>query len=107
MNLEIQKQEKHTLENIILGVLALIFLGATAWLIVLYNKKVEYVNGAAELKEEIQLVEAENVAHKERIFALFHNGEVEQFAKDLGLVKEQNPEYLELNKSWVVSASRF
>lgn len=106
MNLELQPK-KHTLENLAIILLATVMVACTVWLIVLYNKKVEYVNGARKIKEEVQLVEAENVAHKEEIFSLFHSGEVEQFAQDLGLVKEQNPEYLEINKPWVVSASRF
>lgn len=89
-----------------IGVLALGVVAAAVWLIVLYNHKVTYVNGVSDMRSKMQSIEAQNVEAKEKIFSLFHSGEVEQFAAELGLVREQHPEYVEISKPWV-SASRY
>jgi hypothetical protein len=99
------RTKSYAFQNSILVCLAFAVLASSAWLIILYNHKVNFVNGAQKMKADIELTEAQSAAAQEKAFAIFHNGEVEQFAKNLGLVKEQHPEYIEINKPWV-SASR-
>ncbi len=94
------------LKNYILALLALSIVGCTSWLVVLYNRKVDYVNGTAKIKEDKQLLEAQSVEAKEKIFSLLGSGETDKLAAQLGLVKENHPEYIEVQKPWV-SASRY
>lgn len=97
--------KSYALKNSIIVLLALTVLATAVWVIILYNRKVDYVNGAQKMREEIQLAQAQSVEAQEKTFGIFSSGEVEQFAKNLGLVKEQHPEYIEIAKPWV-SASR-
>lgn len=97
--------KSYAFQNSILVFLVFAVLASAVWVIILYNRKVDFVNGAQKMKEEIQLTQAQSAAAQEKAFSIFHSGEVDQFAKNLGLVKEQHPEYIEINKPWV-SASR-
>lgn len=99
------KIKSYVLQNSIIGFLALAVLASSAWVIILYNRKVDFVNSAAKMKEQIQLTQAQIAVAQEKTFSIFSGGEVDQFAKSLGLVKEQHPQYIEITKPWV-SASR-
>lgn len=99
------RTKSYALQNSIIGFLIFAVLASAVWVIVLYNRKVNFVNGAQKMKEQIQLTQAQIATVQEKTFAIFSGGEVEQFAKNLGLVKEQHPQYIEISKPWV-SASR-
>jgi len=105
MTFKTTKIKSYALQNSIIVLLAASILASAVWIIILYNHKVNFVNGAQKMKEEIQLTQAQVAAAQEKTFAIFSGGEVNQFAKNLGLVKEQHPQYIEINKPWV-SASR-
>jgi len=99
------RTKSYALQNSVIAILLLQVLAAAVWIIVLYNRKVDYTNGASKMREETQLTQARSVQDQEKTFSIFHGGEVEQFARGLGLIKEQHPEYIEISKPWV-SASR-
>lgn len=105
MNFE-PTHKKNNFKNYILALLVLLIVSGTVWLVVLYNRKVDYVNSVTKIKQDKQLLEAQSVQDKEKIFSLLGSGEMDQFATQLGLVKENNPEYIEISKPWV-SASRY
>lgn len=68
------------------------------WLIVVYNRVVNFEHGISAVKSELKSVQAENVELKEKIFGLFDEKNVSRL--DVGLVKDKNPEYLEVAPRW-------
>src|SRR5947207_2257008 len=101
----VTRTKSYALQNSTIGFLVIAVVVSAAWVIILYNRKVNFVTGTQKMKEEIQLTQANVAAAQEKTFAIFSSGEVDKFAKNLGLIKEQHPEYIEINTPWV-SASR-
>jgi len=76
-------------------------VGGIFWLIILYNQNVNLTHNLDERKTELQSLEANNAELKEQFFALFTASNVEQFAKERGLIKEKNPRYFKVDEPWV------
>ena len=75
-------------------------IAGALWLVVLYNLSVDLEYKLKEAKAEFQKIEAQNAEFQDKIFAVFKSENLENFAKDKGLIKDQEPEYFRLTQQW-------
>ena len=88
-----QPNKKSFINKALFALVALLLL-ASVWLIVLYNRAVELQDGIVRLKTDIERIQTENSSVQGRILKLVDPSNLEKSAK--GLVREKNPEYLEV-----------
>jgi len=68
-------------------------------LVVIYNNIVNMEHGISSMRQELKKAQAENIALKEGIFALFDSSKFNEII-DVNLVQEKNPDYFEISQRW-------
>ena len=92
----IQPAKKSLMNMILMWLIAAIVLGSL-FLVMIYNKIVNFEYGIAEVKAEIKEIQAENAELQEKIFTFFS---ADNFLEVIGdnFIQDKNPEYLVTNE---------
>jgi uncharacterized paraquat-inducible protein A len=69
-------------------------------LIMLYNHTVNLRHETALMGDELQKINLADAAIKTKMFGLLDQDAVDSFATEHNLIKEENPNYISLEKSW-------
>lgn len=101
----IQPNRDSSLSNKILVILILCLVFGTLWLIVLYNKYVNFSHGLSQMRSEFKEIQAQNAELKEKIFNLVDISNLEKF-NGSNFIQDKNPQYLEIDSKWSY-ASRY
>lgn len=80
--------------HIFLMILAGVLVILSVWLVVLYNQSVNLDHNISSLKTQIKNTETETAELKDRIFTLLDTQTLSRIAETEGLIKEDNPKYL-------------
>lgn len=84
--------------------LSLPLFGGVILLIMLYNQTVNFEHNFSLLDAKFKNVQAANAELKDKFFGLFVSENLEKLANDRGLVKEKNPQYIEVHPKWEVAS---
>ncbi|GEM_PF-442229 len=95
----IQPRKTSSYINTVLAILAAAFLIASVWLVILYNRAVNLSHNVIELKAEMKKTETGTADLNDKMFALMDSRALSEFAAASGLLKENNPEYLQANSA--------
>ena len=82
--------------NIYIGALILgLVLSSVAWLYV-YNLKVTALHTISQAEIELQRAKVSNAEMKNDLYALLNPAEISVIAEERGLVKDSNPEFIQV-----------
>ncbi len=96
----IQPEKKSILNFLLVLAFSLLFISSLI-LIVLYNYVVNFNKNIVKMEKDIKQFEIQTTELTEKIFDIVSGDNLEKIAQEYGMVKENNPEYLEINsKSW-------
>jgi cell division protein FtsL len=90
--------------NIILGMLILLTVLLAANLVVVYNRLVNADHDIQDLGEQVRNSQTANAELKEEIYGIFSSDALDALATDRSLVRERNPEYLEIPHRWFLAS---
>ncbi|HTY39669.1 MAG TPA: hypothetical protein VMC43_01080 [Candidatus Paceibacterota bacterium] len=85
-------------------VLAIAVGGAALILVVQYNKLVDVSHALTNGKETLKNIETENAELTDRTFNLLQGQSLDKLASDYSLVKDKNPHYLNIGKTWALAS---
>ncbi|HUZ92403.1 MAG TPA: hypothetical protein VNG29_00185 [Candidatus Paceibacterota bacterium] len=86
--------------NKILALLVILFVAGVFWLVALYNASVNLDHGIADMKTELQSVQAQNAALQQRMFGVTSSDNLQHLAARDNLIEDNNPEYFEIHSQW-------
>lgn len=92
----IQPHVKTSSFTLIIAILIAALLLGSLWLIMLYNQLVNLDHGVFELKDRLSELQTSSAELKDKTFSLFDSRILEQIAVERRLVKDPNPQYLEV-----------
>ncbi len=92
------KPEQKSFINLLLIIAVVLLLLATITFVILYNYVVNFEHNIKSMEEETKKIEIATAELNEKLFNIFSDGNLEKIVSENGLVKEKNPEYLEVNE---------
>lgn len=95
----IRPQKNKKLYNILIGFLSVIFAVVLFTGMWMYGNTVELKHDVAKLQEDIQREEARSSELKNSIYAILSPNNLENLAKERGLVKDRDPEYMQVQEN--------
>ncbi len=90
----IQPNKNKRANTLILVALFLLLAAGSLYLIVLYNKSVNFEHGTAAAKQKLSTIEAQTTDIKNNLFTLLNASKAESVASGK-LVEERSPEYVQ------------
>lgn len=93
------RKNPQTIRKTIIFFGALLLVGV-AVLIVIYNRTVEIEHGITELRKDFEQVQARNAELKDGFFKLFSNENVERVAREKHLIRDKEPQFMEVAATW-------
>lgn len=81
-------------------------LAGIAWLVLLYNQTVNIGHGLEKASADLRKLQGQTAELQDTLFNFFDGKRIEVFAKENRLIKEKNPEYLEINSQWVFASQQ-
>ena len=72
---------------------------AAIYLIILYNRFVNFEHGVSGMKLQLKRVQAQNMDFQDKIFRLIDASKLESVSSGR-LIPEKNPTYFEVNQKW-------
>ena len=93
----IQPNKDKNIFSILLMLSVVPLLTGVVWLIMIYNQTVNFNHSATSMKEELANVQTESADLKEKLFATLDTDNLQQVAADYQLVKDKNPQFLEID----------
>lgn len=100
----IQPKKYFNIQNAVITMLILCVLGATALVIVEYNKTVNLNHNILAAKTELNAVGAENTQLSNGVIATLGDGQIGALAAADGLVAENKPQYFSINQQWPIAS---
>jgi len=98
----IQPNKPKSLITLALIVLAVAVLTGTFWLVVVYNQTVNTAHNIAAAKAQLDEIGSKNTALNNQIVATLSTNEASAIAAQDGLVQENHPQYVTINKQWPI-----
>ena len=77
-------------------------MAGTFWLVVAYNQTVNVSHNISKMKAQLDAIGAENTAASNQIVATLSAKQAAALAADDGLVQENKPQYVTINKQWPI-----
>lgn len=102
----IQHNRSNWWQSAVMAALIVFSIGASVELVYLYNRAVNLKANVAAVREDIQDIETQNAEMKEQIFGLLSPDNFQEFAAERGLVQENSPRYLEVDRKWSIASQR-
>ena len=84
------------MQNLLIGLFGFCVVALVWWGIVMYGMVVDFRHDLGVLQKDIQDAELQNVELKNSLYGIVDLDRLEERAKELGLIKERNPDYLSL-----------
>ena len=91
----IQPNKNSRVRAAILFSLLFLLAASAFYLIVIYNRVVNFEHGVVKMKRELNEIEAQNIDHQNKIFSLIDSSKSESLSSGI-LIQEKNPKYLEV-----------
>jgi cell division protein FtsL len=88
-------QDSGPINKILIALIGLLVITAVV-LIIIYNRYVNLNHELSQIGDQINKIQTENAEFKEKIFAQFDDLRLTELATERGLVKDRNPEYIEV-----------
>src|SRR3989344_8427707 len=92
------RPNKHNrkMQNLLIGLFGFCVVALVWGGIVMYGMVVDFRHDLGVLQKDIQDAELQNVELKNSLYGIVDLDRLEERAKELGLIKERNPDYLSL-----------
>lgn len=91
----IQPNKERRINVIVLFCLSFVLVSAAFYLVILYNRVVNFEHGISSMKLELKALEADNMELQNKIFGLLNSSKLEHLSSGK-LIQDKNPEYLEV-----------
>jgi hypothetical protein len=96
---------KHTnLLNVIIVLLVVALLGGTFWLVIAYNKTVDFSQDITSLKAQTNSIGAQNTLLNNQILATLGDVDSSALATADNLVNDKNPQYFTIDQQWPIAS---
>ena len=102
----IQSQKDNTIFRLTLTLIVGAIVVSGGMLVFLYNRSVNLQHAMSDMTSEIKKLQTQSAELQDNTFAIFSTARVEAFAAEHGLVKDKNPQYLNVDPQWFL-ASRY
>jgi len=93
----IQPNRTNTFLGRTLIFLVILTVGASFWVVMLYNRVVNLQHSLFNIQSELTDLKTGNAELSDKIFAIFDNNNLERLAAERQLVKERVPSYFEID----------
>ena len=95
----IQPNKDSRINIIVLFCLSFLLVAAAFYLVILYNRVVNFEHGISNVRLQLKNLEAQNMEAENKIFSLIDSSKLVSLSSGK-FVQDKNPEYFEVNPKW-------
>ena len=100
----IQPTKHANILNLVIALLIVALLGGTFWLVIAYNKTVDFSHDIVSIKAQLQSIGAQNTALNNQVLATLGGADFTALVAADGLVADKNPQYFTVNQQWPIAS---